>query len=108
MDRLRRRPRPGAAVVAIPEEASGIVAGVVCPGRERKRGRRVRGLRRHARGGRWGLRRRVMLAEAARLRDATEHREHWKRWGPYLSERAWGTVRQDYSPDRDAWHYFPH
>ena len=47
-------------------------------------------------------------AEAARLRDATERRAHWKRWGPYLSERAWGTVREDYSPDGDAWDYFPH
>jgi len=32
----------------------------------------------------------------------------WKRWGPYLSERAWGTVREDYSPDGAAWEYFPH
>ena len=47
-------------------------------------------------------------AEAARLRDATERRAHWKRWGPYLSERAWGTVREDYSADGDAWDYFPH
>jgi hypothetical protein len=33
---------------------------------------------------------------------------HWKRWGPYLSERAWGTVREDYSEDGSAWDYFPH
>src|SRR6201987_4670197 len=33
---------------------------------------------------------------------------HWKRWGPYLSERQWGTVREDYSPDGTAWDYFPH
>jgi hypothetical protein len=32
----------------------------------------------------------------------------WKRWGPYLSERAWGTVREDYSGDGNAWQYFPH
>ncbi|MCC6417023.1 MAG: glucosidase [Gemmataceae bacterium] len=32
----------------------------------------------------------------------------WRRWGPYLSERQWGTVREDYSPDGDAWNYFPH
>ena len=32
----------------------------------------------------------------------------WRRWGPYLSERAWGTVREDYSADGDAWRYFPH
>ncbi|HZT58446.1 MAG TPA: hypothetical protein VFA21_07405, partial [Pyrinomonadaceae bacterium] len=33
---------------------------------------------------------------------------HWKRWGPYLAERAWGTVREDYSPGGDAWGYLPH
>ena len=49
-----------------------------------------------------------MSAEAGRLRDAAERHAHWKRWGPYLSERAWGTVREDYSADGDAWHYFPH
>ena len=32
----------------------------------------------------------------------------WMRWGPYLAERAWGTVREDYSPDGTAWDYFPH
>jgi hypothetical protein len=49
-----------------------------------------------------------MKAEASRLRESAEHRAHWKRWGPYLSERAWGTVREDYSADGDAWHYFPY
>src|SRR5258706_907054 len=49
-----------------------------------------------------------MSAEAGRLRDTAARRAHWKRWGPYLSERAWGTVREDYSVDGDAWHYFPH
>src|SRR4029453_1815771 len=49
-----------------------------------------------------------MNAEATRLREAVERSAHWKRWGPYLSERAWGTVREDYSPDGDAWQYFPH
>ncbi|MEP7189707.1 MAG: hypothetical protein ABI901_11015, partial [Roseiflexaceae bacterium] len=34
--------------------------------------------------------------------------DEWKRWGPYLSERAWGTVREDYSVDGDAWNYLPH
>src|SRR5262245_53006222 len=34
--------------------------------------------------------------------------ETWKRWGPYLSERQWGTVREDYSADGDPWAYFPH
>ncbi|MBM82200.1 MAG: hypothetical protein CMJ78_16660 [Planctomycetaceae bacterium] len=32
---------------------------------------------------------------------------NWKRWGPYLSERQWGTVREDYSPDGEPWDYFP-
>jgi len=34
--------------------------------------------------------------------------DNWRRWGPYLAERAWGTVREDYSPNGDAWNYFPH
>src|SRR4051812_37472341 len=34
--------------------------------------------------------------------------DEWKRWGPYLSERAWGTVREDYSANGDAWSYLPH
>jgi len=42
-----------------------------------------------------------MTAEQQRLGD--EARTHWKRWGPYLSERAWGTVREDYSRDGNAW-----
>ena len=32
----------------------------------------------------------------------------WRLWGPYLAERSWGTVREDYSADGDAWRYFPH
>jgi hypothetical protein len=49
-----------------------------------------------------------MTAEAVRLDEARRHVKHWKRWGPYLSERAWGTVREDYSPGGTAWDYFPH
>ena len=49
-----------------------------------------------------------MIAEQVRLLEAREKRAHWKRWGPYLAERAWGTVREDYSPYGDAWSYFPH
>lgn len=45
--------------------------------------------------------------EQARLEENRTRRVHWNRWGPYLSERAWGTVREDYSPDGDAWNYFP-
>ncbi len=48
-----------------------------------------------------------MNAEKNRLQEDKERRVFWKRWGPYLSERAWGTVREDYSPDGSAWDYFP-
>jgi hypothetical protein len=47
-------------------------------------------------------------AEQQRLAASDAREKHWKRWGPYLSERAWGTVREDYSPDGSAWDYFPH
>ena len=46
--------------------------------------------------------------EGARLLMNQQHQGHWNRWGPYLSERAWGTVREDYSANGDAWNYFPH
>ncbi len=49
-----------------------------------------------------------MTAEEARLEASLHRNQHWKRWGPYLSERAWGTVREDYSKDGDAWDYLPH
>ena len=49
-----------------------------------------------------------MTAEQQRLDDSMTHLAHWKRWGPYLSERAWGTVREDYSTYGTAWDYFPH
>jgi Mannosylglycerate hydrolase MGH1-like glycoside hydrolase domain len=48
-----------------------------------------------------------MRAEENRLEEARLRKVHWKRWGPYLSERQWGTVREDYSADGDAWNYFP-
>jgi hypothetical protein len=47
-------------------------------------------------------------AETRRLERDAERLENWKRWGPYLSERQWGTVREDYSADGDCWDYFPH
>ena len=47
-------------------------------------------------------------AEGHRLDDAREKRAHWRLWGPYLSERQWGTVREDYSDNGDAWDYFDH
>jgi hypothetical protein len=46
--------------------------------------------------------------EQQRLRDADEGRAAWRAWGPYVAERAWGTVREDYSPGGTAWDYFPH
>ena len=48
------------------------------------------------------------LAEQQRLQEDARREKHWKRWGPYLSERAWGTVREDYSPHGTAWEAFPH
>jgi hypothetical protein len=48
-----------------------------------------------------------MDAERIRLAEAERREKHWRRWGPYLSERQWGTVREDYSVNGDAWAYFP-
>ncbi|MEY2466621.1 MAG: hypothetical protein QOD03_1142, partial [Verrucomicrobiota bacterium] len=47
-------------------------------------------------------------AECQRLAEANAGQKNWRRWGPYLSERQWGTVREDYSPGGTAWEYFPH
>ncbi len=49
-----------------------------------------------------------MSAEQARLDEARSQKAPWKKWGPYLSERQWGTVREDYSENGDAWNYFTH
>src|SRR5262244_2561361 len=46
--------------------------------------------------------------EQNRLAENQAGKANWKRWGPYLSERSWGTVREDYSANGDAWNYFPH
>ena len=46
--------------------------------------------------------------EQQRLDEANARRQAWRNWGPYVSERQWGTVREDYSADGDAWNYFPH
>src|SRR6266852_4121598 len=51
---------------------------------------------------------RIQTTEDRRLIEASARKKHWKRWGPYLSERQWGTVREDYSPGGTAWEYFPH
>ena len=50
----------------------------------------------------------VDVTEQKRLNDAREAGIPWKKWGPYLSERQWGTVREDYSDDGNAWDYFSH
>ncbi|MGC1452703.1 MAG: glucosidase, partial [Candidatus Sulfotelmatobacter sp.] len=50
----------------------------------------------------------VEVAEQKRLNSAREQGVPWKKWGPYLSERQWGTVREDYSSDGNAWNYFSH
>ena len=49
-----------------------------------------------------------MTAEHERLAEAREKAVAWRKWGPYLSERQWGTVREDYSPGGDAWNFFTH
>jgi len=51
---------------------------------------------------------RARTAEEMRLNEAREKGVPWKQWGPYLSERQWGTVREDYSENGDAWNYFTH
>jgi len=50
----------------------------------------------------------VDVAEQKRLNEAREAKVPWKKWGPYLSERQWGTVREDYSENGDAWNHFTH
>ena len=50
----------------------------------------------------------VDVTEQRRLNEARERGIQWKKWGPYLSERQWGTVREDYSENGDAWNYFTH
>ncbi|MGH7387975.1 MAG: MGH1-like glycoside hydrolase domain-containing protein [Candidatus Rokuibacteriota bacterium] len=49
-----------------------------------------------------------MTMDEQRLAEARDRTTHWRRWGPYLAERQWGTVREDYSPHGTAWDHFPH
>ncbi len=49
-----------------------------------------------------------MNPEKARLLEQKTKSKHWRKWGPYLADRQWGTVREDYSLNGDAWHYFTH
>ncbi|HET9034721.1 MAG TPA: glucosidase, partial [Myxococcaceae bacterium] len=51
---------------------------------------------------------RALDPESQRLLEDGQRTKNWKRWGPYLSERQWGTVREDYSATGEAWEYFPH
>src|SRR6476661_3723855 len=51
---------------------------------------------------------RIQTTEDLRLEQTRTRKKYWKRWGPYLSERQWGTVREDYSPGGTAWEFFPH
>jgi hypothetical protein len=48
------------------------------------------------------------MPSRARLAEDEARKKNWKRWGPYLSERQWGTVREDYSSDGESWRYFTH
>lgn len=50
----------------------------------------------------------ITTAETQPLQEALTHQAHWRRWEPYLSDRQWGTVREDYSLYGTAWDYFPH
>src|SRR5206468_702626 len=50
----------------------------------------------------------TLTAEERRLAEDARREKNWKRWGPYLSERQWGTVREDYSAGGTCWEYFPH
>src|SRR6195952_595260 len=49
-----------------------------------------------------------MTAEESRIEQQYKANANWLKWGPYLAERQWGTVREDYSPDGDCWNYLPH
>jgi hypothetical protein len=49
-----------------------------------------------------------VTAEESRLDEARIRKSYWQRWGPYLSERAWGAVREDYSANGAAWEHLPH
>jgi hypothetical protein len=54
------------------------------------------------------IRGQAMNSEQDRLKETVERKIPWKKWGPYLTERQWGTVREDYSDSGDAWNYFSH
>jgi hypothetical protein len=66
------------------------------------------GDRRHCDGMTSAASEKTRLAEKDRLAEADAGRRPWRNWGPYVAERAWGTVREDYSANGDAWTFFPH
>ena len=49
-----------------------------------------------------------LCEEEKRLRDDRDRKKYWKKWGPYVAERQWATVREDYSDNGDAWSHFTH
>ena len=55
-----------------------------------------------------GVKRGRATQEEQRLEEDRQRTAHWKRWGPYVTERQWGTVRDDYSPHGTAWEFFPY
>ena len=75
-------------------------ASLAAPGSGARHTRRF--FARAARGGQ------AVTPESRAPQEARERTAHWKRWGPYVSERQWGTVREDYSRDGTAWEYLPH
>jgi hypothetical protein len=85
------RQRPGTAVALL--DYCGVIDGAGGPPQTRP----------HA-----GASPRPVNPEAQRLAEAADRTRHWRRWGPYLSERQWGTVREDYSAHGDAWEHLPH
>src|SRR5262249_10823378 len=66
-----------------------------------------KGTTRRRPGDRHMARRTTGTAEGRRLEEAARRKQNWQRWGPYLSERQWGTVREDYSPAGNVWGYLP-
>jgi hypothetical protein len=70
--------------------------------------KKIAGQRPPSQGTTMGERNNSLSAEAQRLFEDARRQKNWKRWGPYLSERQWGTVREDYSADGTCWEYLPH
>ena len=95
---MNRAPRPGRIRGDVAEHSRAAGAGQSARRRGAARVRAARGAVVSVRG----------QAERKRLEQERRRKRNWKRWGPYLSERQWGTVREDYSADGSAWDHFPH